>query len=303
MKITCIGNPKIIMSNPHSKHNYFGSPTTARLENGKIAVVASGFRLRHICPFGKTVISYSEDNGETYSMPAPVIDTILDDRDGGIVPFGKSNVIVTSFNNTVNFQRKFATPYDNAYLDTVTKEEEENVIGSTFRISNDYGVTFGEIRISPITSPHGPLELPDGSLLWVGTTFTTKNTPETVFRGVQAHKINPDGTMEFVGQIPNIERGDVSPFSCEPHAIVLDDGRILAHIRVQSDKNSMFTVFQSESADNGKTWTYPVQILSDCGGAPPHLFKHSSLFSISLYTNTTFLLFRLSPQLPYNPIY
>jgi len=103
MKIAKIGNLKLIMSNSYGKHNYFAWPTVTRLKNGKIAVVASGYRLRHICPFGKTVISYSEDEGETYTRPAPVIDTVLDDRDGGILAFGASNVIVSSFNNSVEF--------------------------------------------------------------------------------------------------------------------------------------------------------------------------------------------------------
>ena len=87
MKIINIGDTKVIMSNPHSKHNYFAWPTVTRLQNGKIAVVASGYRLRHVCPFGKMVISYSENEGETYTSPAPIIDTPLDDRDGGILAF------------------------------------------------------------------------------------------------------------------------------------------------------------------------------------------------------------------------
>jgi len=43
MKIIPINAPKIIMSNPTGKHNYFAWPTAARLKNGKLAVVASGF--------------------------------------------------------------------------------------------------------------------------------------------------------------------------------------------------------------------------------------------------------------------
>ena len=104
MKIQKIGEPKIIISNPDSYHNYFAWPTVSRLQNGKIAVVASGFRLAHVCPFGKAVISYSENEGESYTVPAPIIDTPLDDRDAGILAFGESNVIVTSFNNKVEFQ-------------------------------------------------------------------------------------------------------------------------------------------------------------------------------------------------------
>ena len=172
MKIKLIGDVKTVMSNPDSKHNYFGWPTAVRLQNGKIAVVASGFRLGHVCPFGKAVISYSDDEGETFTYPCPVIDTPLDDRDGGILAYGKSNVIVTSFTNTRKFQRESTdNPYILSYLDTVTGEEEEKYLGVTYRVSTDFGVTFGKIKKSPVSNPHGPLELPSGELLWVGRPF------------------------------------------------------------------------------------------------------------------------------------
>ena len=72
------------MQNPDSHHNYFAWPTAARLQNGKIAVVASGFRMAHLCPFGKLVIAYSDDEGESYTAPGVIMDTPLDDRDGGV---------------------------------------------------------------------------------------------------------------------------------------------------------------------------------------------------------------------------
>ena len=74
MRIVITDPVKIIMRNPNSHHNYFGWPTVARLQNGKIAVVASGFRRRHVCPFGKTVISFSEDGGITWSEPKRAFD-------------------------------------------------------------------------------------------------------------------------------------------------------------------------------------------------------------------------------------
>ena len=94
-----------VMQNRDSLHSYFGWPTVARLQDGRLAAVASGFRRTHVCPFGKAVISYSEDGGRTWSAPSPIIDTPLDDRDAGILPFGENSVIVTSFNNSVEFQR------------------------------------------------------------------------------------------------------------------------------------------------------------------------------------------------------
>ena len=64
----------------------------------------------------------------------------------------------------------------------------------------------------------------------------------------------------------------------------MKDGRILAHIRVQRGKeNKMFTIYQSESADLGKTWSTPRPILPRLGGAPPHLFRHSSGLLLCTY--------------------
>lgn len=147
MKIITINEPKIIMSNPMSKHNYFGWPTAAKLQNGKIAVAASGFRIQHVCPFGKAVMVLSDDGGETYTLPAPIIDTPLDDRDSGILPFGENGVMVTSFNNTIKFQRDTAMRagtrnYRLSYLDMLSEEDEKRYLGSTFRVSFDGGITF-----------------------------------------------------------------------------------------------------------------------------------------------------------------
>ena len=100
MKIT-VKETKVICSNPtNPNHAYFAWPTVARLQDGRLAMVASGFRRRHVCPFGKVVICYSEDEGKTWTRPTIVIDTPLDDRDAGILPFGENSVMITSFNNT-----------------------------------------------------------------------------------------------------------------------------------------------------------------------------------------------------------
>jgi len=286
MKIEKLGDPAVVMSNPSGKHRYFAWSTVARLQNGKIAVVASGFRLRHVCPFGKTVISYSEDEGKTYTAPAPIIDTVLDDRDGGIVAYGEQSVIVTSFNNSVAFQRKQETAgsYECAYLDSITPEEEKEALGVTFRISHDGGVTFGAIHKSPVGSPHGPLPLPDGSLLWVGRVFNPADAKAEGVDCIQAHRILEDGRTEYVGEIENITVDGEELLSCEPHTILLRDGRILAHIRAQyANKKGIFTIYQSESADGGRTWSTPRQILEPNEGAPSHLLRHSSGLLVCTY--------------------
>ncbi|MBQ8759241.1 MAG: exo-alpha-sialidase, partial [Clostridia bacterium] len=44
-----------------------------------------------------------------------------------------------------------------------------------------------------------------------------------------------------------------------------------------------FTLFQSESTDGGKTFSEPVRLLPDAGGAPSHLMLHSSGKLIATY--------------------
>lgn len=287
MKIELIGKPRVIMSNPCSKHNYFGWPSLIRLENGKIIAGASGFRLEHVCPFGKGVIAFSDDNGESFTSPVPVIDTVLDDRDVGLCRFGDNGIIVTSFNNTRKMQRMHnednppeMKAYINAYLDMISDEEEAAAIGSSFRVSLDGGVTFGEIFRCPVSSPHGPTQLSDGSILWVGYVFNTEDWEEGFYEHIEAYSVNPvDGTSEFVGRIPDIYENGIRITPSEPYMIELDDGTLLCHIRTEEN----FSSYQTVSYDKGKTWTVPERLLADFGGAPCHIIRHSSGVLCSLY--------------------
>ena len=70
---------------------------------------------------------------------------------------------------------------------------------------------------------------------------------------------------------------------CEPHSIVLPSGRIVVHIRGQhciagfgGEGWKDFTLYQSVSDDGGKTFSKPEAVLPVLGGAPPHLYLHSS---------------------------
>ncbi len=286
---------KIIMQKPDSMHNYFGWPTVARLQDGRLAAVASGFRFDHVCPFGKTVISYSYDEGKTWTELMPVIDTILDDRDGGILAYGENGVIVTSFNNRLSYQKQSAgtregTNYDymRAYLAHASKfpELEEAAFGSTFKMSRDGGKTFGPLLRSPVTAPHGPIALADGRVIYIGNVF--ERSPSLL----ESWELKEDGSMEKLGTVPPIEGGSLP--SEEPHAIELSDGRILLIIRTEHQPEhptwqnayELFTVYQSISEDGGRTFSVPepLCLVTDddpefdaCNlGAPPHLFRHSS---------------------------
>lgn len=304
MTIHIIGEPKVIISNRKSMHNFFAWPTAARLQNGKIAVVASGYRLAHVCPFGKTVVSYSEDEGETYTAAAPVIDTVLDDRDGGILAYGDKNVIVTSFTIPSEMQRRdcpklvkeYQIKYCTEYLDMIDEAEEKKVLGANFSVSKDGGVTFGKLYHSPVSSPHGPVCLADGRVLWIGNVASGKKVQavtdnekrqilEREENRVEVYEINSDGGCSYVSTLPAIYEDGLKYLSFEPHAICLDDGTLLCHIRVQKDFDAkeVFTIYQTESQDNGKTWSVPHRIIGETSGAPAHLMKHSSGALISSY--------------------
>lgn len=286
MKILSIGEVQIVMQHDADQHNYFGWPTVARLQDGRIAVTASGFRRRHVCPFGKTVISYSADEGNTYTEPIPVIDTCLDDRDGGITVFGENSFIVTSFNNSSQFQRENAKDqYDLSYLDAIDPTQEQQDLGVNFRITHDGGKTFGPILKSPVTSPHGPITIKDGSLLWVGRNYCMQSDPEALQNNgsIKAVKLSADGKITEWGEIPAIDHKDA--MTCEPCAFETNDGRIICQIRIHRyTEQKLFTLYQSESSDGGRTWITPRPILDDLGGAPAHIMRHSSGALISTYT-------------------
>ena len=177
MKTLAAGRKTVLCQNADSPFFYFGWPTVTRLPDGTLAMAASGFRLEHVCPFGKGVIAYSKDEGESWTHPAVVIDTPLDDRDCGLTCFGEGKVILTSFNNTTAFQRQCnadrllsSSAQERAkaelieaytrYVDAMGLQE--TYLGSTYRISEDGGYRFGPVRKSPVTAPHGPCRMLDG---------------------------------------------------------------------------------------------------------------------------------------------
>ncbi|MBE6568550.1 MAG: exo-alpha-sialidase [Ruminococcaceae bacterium] len=293
MKKIVLEDKKIIMSNPMSVHNYFAWPSVARLRNGVLAAVASGFRMEHICPFGKTVMSLSYDEGKSWTLPTPIIDTTLDDRDGGILAYGASGVIVTSFNNSLEQQEKWSEywlkpgnnrrNYINGYIERIHAEEDERkYLGSTFRISHDNGVSWGPLMKSPITCPHGPMLANDGRIIYIGRTFSDPVLPP-VPDEIRAYEVDGEtGEMTYLGTLPHVADDGKGKFGeYEPHAVMLPSGKIIVHVRVErggdNTAEKVFTVAQTESYDGGKTFT-PLHYIHESKtiGAPAHILRHSS---------------------------
>jgi hypothetical protein len=170
-----------------------------------------------------------------------------------------------------------------AHLRSVDTETQEKDYGSWVCVSEDNGMTWRRPARCKVASFHGPMLLNDGSLLYLGKDNDGKETG-----GVNmAYKSTDDGeTWEFISNIPILEEEGLSYGNfVDPHGVQLPNGRIICQIRYQNALNpakyGRFSIFQTESDDNGKTWTKP-RPLSVCG-APPHLIRHSSGALISVY--------------------
>jgi len=96
--------------------------------------------------------------------------------------------------------------------------------------------------------------------------------------------VYPDGKYEFLCEIENISD---AVWSTEPYAFVTEDGKIIVHIRVEkgdtiNDDEFVFTLYQCESYDAGRSFTKPHKIFSGQGGAPAHIINNNGTL-ISVY--------------------
>jgi len=294
----------IVSRMPGNMYGYHGWPSVVKGDDGTLFAVCSGYRMRHICPFGKTTMFVSRDEGKTWTPPVIINDTPLDDRDAGIVNLGGGKLLVTWFAHPAEV---YLTRYKNSIKGGLTPDEahialaqmasygdipEEAARGGSFiRISRDNGVTWGKTIQIPVSAPHGPVVMNDGSLLYLGkehysSAWDFNDEPHIL----AAYRSTDDGeTWEKLAKL-DIPEGLVLDNFHEPHAVQLKNGRILGVIRAQSAsdpnaKNELiphgFSMFTTWSDDGGKTWL-PMKAM-DVSGSPPHLLLHSSGAIICAY--------------------
>lgn len=256
---------------------YNAWPTVARTGKGELAAVWSGGRIKHLCPFGKVLLSRSRDDGDTWSAPQTVIDTPLDDRDGGIVVKGRQ-WLVTTFNNKVQNQRLWNSEAGikddirkiiSDRLDTITPQMQDENYGSLISVSEDGGQTFAPPYKSPVTAPHGPVLLDDGRYLYVGRLFDEEYAPDGESDGIYAMQSDDGYNWSKLVKICGKSDENVGLY-CEPHAVQLPGGDILVGIRAheKGKSDAAFTVYTSLSHDGGKTFSYPESLRFR--GSPPH---------------------------------
>lgn len=274
-----------IWYSPSDKFGYFAWPSIARLQNGLFIIVASGYRLSHICPCGKLVYFLSE-NGIDWSIPYVLADRPIDQRDPGITTFGEKGILISWVSadsrgrvTSKTFKPLYRQIYKHNYKNAMIGFHSKNA-GNWIIYSEDLGLTWSNPIKVPVHAPHGPIVLKDGSFLYLG-------------RGekrIEAHKVlDIDFNWEYLGTVPGSNTLPARGHYAEPHVIELSDGRLLGHIRWEKNPNTLigysgaFSIRQTISEDGGKNWSRSKIVVKK--GSPPHLMRHSSGAIICTYGN------------------
>ena len=163
-----------------------------------------------------------------------------------------------------------------SYLKSLTDNDFERYLGSYVRLSNDSGLTWEELIKVPVSAPHGPILLNDGSLIYLGKECNG-SSPDPNGRILSFGSENGGKTWKFTGVVPIPEDTELECFH-EPHAVQLPSGKIIGMVRYQYTENcrnyTQFSIFKTFSSDGGRTWSKAEPIGVE--GSPPHLLRHSS---------------------------
>ncbi len=267
-----IGEARVVS---HLKHRYHGWPTLAKRSDGELLLVCSGGREAHVCPFGRVELMRSSDSGQTWSWPRVIMDGPIDDRDAGIMETAKGTLLATTFTSLAyepilrQAEQQDNWPADRlsswrAAHGRVDEQGRQEALGVWMVRSTDGGVTWSGRYDCLVDSPHGPIQLADGRLLYAGKDLWRE--PHRV--GV-CESLDDGQSWRWLAEITPRD-GDTHRNYHELHAVETADGRIVVHIRNHNTKNNRETL-QCESSDGGKTWSTPRSI--GVWGLPSHLLR------------------------------
>ena len=261
---------------------YIGWPTVCRAQNGDLLAVFSGDRDEHVCPFGKVQMVRSSDGGQTWIAPVNICNTILDDRDAGIVTLDDGSLVMAWFTSVayrgwIRDRAKLAPGSSLFYWwlhdEKLRPEEVEAQLGAFTRRSTDGGRTWEPAVRTPCSAPHGPVRLKDGRLLYIGKSGDAdhRNLGAGIGKIVSAESRDGGKSWRVIGELPFPAHINVLRDCHEPHAVETADGRIVALTRCHHKGGGFTGSVQSESSDGGKTWTVAKPMGLD--GYPPHLIR------------------------------
>ncbi len=273
---------KVICKEPG---DYIGWPSIGMKADGELMVVFSGERDAHVCPYGKTQLVRSQDGGESWSPPETINNTPLDDRDAGIVVMRSGTIVVSWFAGAGwKYPERYLERHGAAVVDQwrrhynkIGQEVIRQWDGHWTRRSTDGGQTWEPPVNSIATAPHGPIELHDGRLLFVGNAELDGESSL-----VSVESTDEARSWRLIGTVPVPEEDAEDLTYYEPHPVELPDNRIVCLWRYQHREQSRQDshMRQTESGDGGKTWT--VTQPTPIWGYPPHLIRlHSGDLLVS----------------------
>ncbi len=280
---------------------YASAPTLTKTSNGDLIAVYSGGSRHHVCPFGQLHMITSRDEGKTWSWPRVLADSLIDDRDAGIVQTRNGTLVVNWFTSLAwEWVMDNGCQVYHAGRPTTLEDEEEaewqrrramltdeirwKDLGAWSIRSDDGGVTWSNRVPTMVGSPHGPTELSDGRLLYVGKKSAVDIEDALAAAhakqgsiggpygpGMGVSQSTDDGqSWQHLADMPTMP-GHTERDYHELHAVEAANGDIIAHIRNQNTNTHMYETLQTESHDGGHTWTVPHSI--DLWGYPAFLMR------------------------------
>ena len=260
---------------------YHGWPTVARSRNGQLWVTWSGGREGHVCPFGQVHAMTSHDDGASWTWPRVLLDSATDDRDSGVLETNQGTLLVTTF-TSLAYQPILEArlkardgkpgpvgpdplaPWQAAHA-RLGEAERKADLGEWVILSTDGGKSWSSRIPTLVNSPHGPIQLKDGRLLYAGKQLWTGAGK------IGVAESRDDGlTWQWLAGIPTRQGDTVQETYHELHAVEAGDGTLIAQIRNHNEANKDETL-QTESRDGGKTWSEPHAI--GVWGLPSHLLR------------------------------
>ena len=259
---------------------YLGWPTVGQRADGELFTACSGARQSHVCPFGQVWLYRSKDQGKTWSTPQVIYDSPIDDRDAGILFTKKGTLLITSFTSLAywdSLKKEYearksgkGTWPDERFNhwwgehDRISEVERQKELGCWIFRSDDGGVNWDARINSLVNSPHGPIQLSDGQIMYPGKELWTQDRRNGITISEDDGK-----TWKWNCEIPT-RPGDNPKEYHELHGVETTSGKIIVQIRNHNPTNLGETL-QCESSDGGKTWSTPRSI--GVWGLPSHLLR------------------------------
>ncbi len=258
------------------RHHYCAWPGLVRAQDGSL-IVSYCRSEEHVAPNGEVQIVRSTDNGESWSSPIVVRDSLIDDRECGMTPLSDGRILMhvwSTFNTPEMVGKLNETSYRQdviaqwkAHIATSEYRSAESEHGGWVYVSEDNGLSWKNKGRGPDTI-HGGIQLASGAILLVSYRTTSP--------AIGVHRADPADLNWKQITVYKPPHFDDLHFG-EPHLVQLASGRVVMMLRAtaspyndRSEKNHLWV---SWSDDEGLSWTEarPTELL----GFPPHLLRLS----------------------------